>query len=84
MKTVLTAIILLISINVSAQFDITSGQDTEKTITIESKEYKIFDVLNIQVDTLGRFTIPGLYVSENQEEVYLKIDAKVDSIRRRF
>lgn len=40
--------------------------------------HKIYDVLNIQVDTLGRFTIPGLYVSQNKEEVYLKIDAKVD------
>lgn len=46
MKTVLTAIILLISISVSAQFDVTSGQDTEKSITIDSKDYPILITAN--------------------------------------
>ena len=43
MKTFITVVLLLLSLTVSAQFDVTSGKDTEQTITIESKQHKILE-----------------------------------------
>jgi len=46
--------------------------------------HKIFDVLNIHVETIGRFTIPGLYLSKDEKEVYLKVDFKVELDEKDF
>lgn len=43
MKSFITAVLLLLSLTVSAQFDVTTGKDINKTITIESKQHKILE-----------------------------------------
>lgn len=41
MKTIFTVLILFITLSMSAQFDITSGENTGKTIKIDNKDYPI-------------------------------------------
>lgn len=41
MKSILVALVMLISFSASAQFDVTSGEDTKTSITIDSKDYPV-------------------------------------------
>ena len=46
MKHFLTVLVLLISLSMSAQFDVTSGEETGKMIKIEGKDYPIISTQN--------------------------------------
>lgn len=46
MKKFITAVLLLLSITVSAQFDVKSGKETEKTIRIDTKDHNILMTSN--------------------------------------
>lgn len=41
MKSILLALVMLLSFSASAQFDVTSGEDTKTSITIDSKDYPV-------------------------------------------
>ena len=46
MKTFLTALVLLISFNMSAQFDVNSGEKTEQEIIIEGQTHVVYMTAN--------------------------------------
>lgn len=46
--------------------------------------HTIYDKLNIIVHHNGRFTIPGLIMSHDKSEIYLKLDAKVELKKKDF
>lgn len=46
MKSFITAVLLLLSLTVSAQFDVKSGTDTQETITIDDQTHKIYETKN--------------------------------------